>query len=58
MRNAAENLVPLTLELGGKSPVIISRSADLSKAAFSIAVAKANNGGQICINPDLSLIHI
>ena len=53
MRNAAENLVPLTLELGGKSPVIISRSADLAKAAFSIAVAKANNGGQICINPDV-----
>ena len=53
MRNAAENLVPLTLELGGKSPVIISRTADLAKAAFSIAVAKANNGGQICINPDL-----
>jgi len=53
MRNAAENLVPLTLELGGKSPVIISCSADMSKAAFSIAVAKANNGGQICINPDL-----
>lgn len=53
MRNAAENLVPLTLELGGKSPVIISRSADLAKAAFSIAAAKANNGGQICINPDV-----
>ncbi|MQT28106.1 aldehyde dehydrogenase family protein [Pseudomonas helleri] len=53
MRNAAENLVPLTLELGGKSPVIISRSAELAKAAFSIAVAKANNGGQICINPDV-----
>ena len=53
MRNAAENLVPLTLELGGKSPVIISSSADLAKAAFSIAVAKANNGGQICINPDV-----
>ena len=53
MRNAAENLVPLTLELGGKSPVIISRSADLAKAAFSIALAKANNGGQICINPDV-----
>lgn len=53
MRNAAENLVPLTLELGGKSPVIISTSADLDQAAFSIAVAKATNGGQICINPDL-----
>ncbi|MCF6391522.1 coniferyl aldehyde dehydrogenase [Mycobacterium sp. MBM] len=53
MRNAAQHLVPLTLELGGKSPVIISRTADLAKAAFSIAAAKANNGGQICINPDV-----
>ncbi len=53
MRNAAQNLVPVTLELGGKSPVIIARSADLNKAAFSIAAAKACNGGQICINPDL-----
>ncbi|NQD74414.1 coniferyl aldehyde dehydrogenase [Pseudomonas sp. CM27] len=53
MRNAAQNLVPVTLELGGKSPVVLSRSADLAKAAFSIAVAKATNGGQICINPDL-----
>lgn len=53
MRNAAENLVPLTLELGGKSPVIVARSADLAKAACRIAVAKATNGGQVCINPDL-----
>jgi len=53
MRNAAQNLVPVTLELGGKSPVIVSTSADLDQAAFSIAVAKATNGGQICINPDL-----
>ncbi|VVO64715.1 Coniferyl aldehyde dehydrogenase [Pseudomonas fluorescens] len=53
MRNAAQNLVPVTLELGGKSPVIVSGSADLKKAAFSIAVGKACNGGQICINPDL-----
>ena len=53
MRNAAQNLVPVTLELGGKSPVIVSSSADLTRAAFSIAVAKASNGGQICINPDL-----
>jgi len=52
MANAAQNLVPLTLELGGKSPVILSSSADLDQAAFSIAVAKATNGGQICINPD------
>jgi len=53
MRNAAQNLVPVTLELGGKSPVIVASSADLNKAAFSIAAAKACNGGQICINPDL-----
>ncbi|MDZ3991707.1 coniferyl aldehyde dehydrogenase [Pseudomonas sp. Teo4] len=53
MRNAAQHLVPVTLELGGKSPVLLSRSADLGKAAFSIAAAKATNGGQICINPDL-----
>lgn len=53
MRNAALNLVPVTLELGGKSPVIVSGSADVKKAAFSIAVGKACNGGQICINPDL-----
>lgn len=53
MRAAADNLVPVTLELGGKSPVIISTTADLDQAALSIAVAKATNGGQICINPDL-----
>jgi coniferyl-aldehyde dehydrogenase len=53
MSNAAQNLVPVTLELGGKSPVIVSCSADLNKAAFSIAAGKACNGGQICINPDL-----
>jgi coniferyl-aldehyde dehydrogenase len=53
MANAAKNLVPVTLELGGKSPVIISRTADLNKAALSLAAGKASNGGQICINPDL-----
>lgn len=53
MRSAADNLVPLTLELGGKSPTIVSRSADLATAAFRIAAAKASNGGQLCVNPDL-----
>ena len=53
MTNAAKNLVPVTLELGGKSPVIVSTSADLDKAAFNIAVSKTTNGGQVCINPDL-----
>lgn len=53
MRHAADNLVPVTLELGGKSPAILARSADLEAAAARIAVAKGTNGGQICINPDL-----
>lgn len=53
MRNAAEHLVPLTLELGGKSPVIVARSADLGTAAFRIALSKTTNSGQVCINPDL-----
>ena len=53
MRNAAQNLVPVTLELGGKSPVIVARSADLETAAFRIALSKTTNSGQVCINPDL-----
>lgn len=53
MANAAKHLVPVTLELGGKSPVIVSASADLDRAAFNIAVSKTTNGGQVCINPDL-----
>ncbi|MCY1403050.1 Coniferyl aldehyde dehydrogenase [compost metagenome] len=52
MRRAADNLVPVTLELGGKSPVIIGRSADLAEAARRLAAAKGTNGGQICISPD------
>lgn len=53
MRNAADNLVPVTLELGGKSPTIVARSADLATAAFRIGVAKASNAGQLCVNPDV-----
>ncbi|HRD30026.1 MAG TPA: coniferyl aldehyde dehydrogenase, partial [Caulobacter sp.] len=52
MRAAAENLVPLTLELGGKSPVIISRSADMATAAARIMNGKTLNAGQICLAPD------
>ncbi len=52
MRAAAENLVPVTLELGGKSPVVVGRSADLERAARSIALGKLLNAGQICIAPD------
>ncbi|MFZ4602680.1 MAG: coniferyl aldehyde dehydrogenase [Caulobacterales bacterium] len=52
MRAAAENLVPLTLELGGKSPVIVGRSADLGVAAARIMAGKTLNAGQICLAPD------
>ncbi len=55
MRAAAENLVPLTLELGGKSPVIIGKSADLSVAAARIMNGKTLNAGQICLAPDYVL---
>ncbi len=52
MRAAAENLVPVTLELGGKSPVILSRSADMETAAARIMAGKTLNAGQICLAPD------
>lgn len=52
MRAAAENLVPVTLELGGKSPVIIGRSADIEKATDAIMAGKTMNAGQICLAPD------
>lgn len=52
MANAATNLVPITLELGGKSPTIVGAGADLADAAHRIAVGKATNGGQICVSPD------
>ena len=52
MRAAADNLVPVTLELGGKSPVIISETADVREAARRLAIAKGMNGGQLCISPD------
>jgi coniferyl-aldehyde dehydrogenase len=53
MAAAAENLVPVTLELGGKSPVVISESADLAESCKRIALAKSNNGGQLCVSPDI-----
>jgi len=52
MKAAAENLVPVTLELGGKSPVLVGRSADIANAAERIAVGKAQNSGQLCVSPD------
>lgn len=52
MRAAAENLVPVTLELGGKSPVIIGESAKLDTACERIAWGKFMNAGQTCVAPD------
>lgn len=52
MRAAAENLVPVTLELGGKSPVIIGKSAKMEAATDRIMNGKMMNAGQICLAPD------
>ncbi len=52
MEAAAKNLVPVTLELGGKSPVFLGRDADLRKAGERIAMGKMMNAGQICLAPD------
>ena len=53
---AAANLVPVTLELGGKSPAIVCPDADLGRAAKSIALGKFVNAGQTCIAPDYVLV--
>lgn len=55
-RAAAENLVPLTLELGGKSPVIVSSSASIEDAAARVLTIKSLNAGQICLAPDYVLL--
>lgn len=56
MRAAADNLTPLTLELGGKSPVLIGSGADLSAAAKRIVFGKVFNAGQVCLAPDYVLV--
>ncbi|RME88135.1 MAG: aldehyde dehydrogenase family protein [Candidatus Hydrogenedentota bacterium] len=56
MEKAAKNLVPVTLELGGKSPVIIDESADLRDAAKKIMWGKLLNCGQTCVAPDYLII--
>ena len=56
MRAAAENLTSVTLELGGKSPAIITASANISDAAQRTAVAKFVNNGQTCVAPDYLLV--
>lgn len=57
MRAASDNLVPVTLELGGKSPVLIDRGQPLERVAADIAYGKLANAGQTCIAPDYVLIH-
>lgn len=56
MAAASRNLVPVTLELGGKSPVVISRSADIAKSVGRVMVGKTLNAGQICLAPDYLLV--
>jgi aldehyde dehydrogenase (NAD+) len=57
MRAAAEHLSSVTLELGGKSPVIVDKTADLDTAAAKIAWLKVINAGQTCIAPDYVIVH-
>lgn len=56
MRAAADNLTPVTLELGGKSPAIIHDSFPLEEAAKRIAFGKGLNAGQVCVSPDYVLV--
>ncbi|MCA9571109.1 MAG: aldehyde dehydrogenase family protein, partial [Myxococcales bacterium] len=56
MRAAAENLTPVTLELGGKSPAIVHRKADLKHAVQRIVFAKVLNAGQTCIAVDYAMV--
>lgn len=56
MGKAAKHLTPVTLELGGKSPCIITSDADVREAAKNIAYGKVMNSGQICIAPDYVLV--
>lgn len=56
-RMAADQLVPVTLELGGKSPCVVESDANLKIAARRIALAKFSNAGQMCVAPDYVLIY-
>ncbi|MHA3022840.1 aldehyde dehydrogenase family protein [Mycobacterium sp. BMJ-28] len=55
-RAAAQNLVPVTLELGGKNPVVVAPDADIHRSATRIAQARMVNGGQVCVCPDYVLV--
>ena len=54
---AAERLVPVTLELGGKSPCVVEEDANIKIAAKRIAMTKFSNAGQMCVAPDYVLVH-
>jgi acyl-CoA reductase-like NAD-dependent aldehyde dehydrogenase len=56
MRAAAENLVPVTLELGGKSPAIVGEGYSLKRAADNVMFGKCFNAGQTCVAPDYALV--
>lgn len=57
MAAAADNLTPVTLELGGKSPVIVAPGFDVGRAAQRIVAGKLLNAGQTCVAPDYVLVH-
>lgn len=57
MNAAAQNLVPVTLELGGKSPVVVGNSADIKASAKRVMFGKTMNAGQICLAPDYVMVH-
>ena len=56
MKAASENLVPLTLELGGKSPVVVGKTAKIKDTAQRVMQGKTMNAGQICLAPDYALV--
>lgn len=57
MKSAAEYLTPVTLELGGKSPVIIDKTANVRLAARRVMFGKVLNAGQTCVEPDYAFVH-
>jgi coniferyl-aldehyde dehydrogenase len=57
MRNASENLVPVTLELGGKSPVIVDEGFSTIRAVKAIVYGKLSNAGQTCVATDYAFVH-
>ena len=57
MKAASENLVPVTLELGGKSPTIVAKGSVRDRTVSAIVWGKLLSGGQTCIAPDYALVH-